>query len=238
MNRIEKAERAALVVILLVVGAMALAASFTHVRDWTMANSPAGTPEWFGWTNALVSELVPLAAMLAIRIKQRGGKGIGYAVFLLVAAATLSLAAQLAVAKPSITGWVLSSVPALAFMALSKLVLSGKVETKSADVRPAASTVVIAARPTAQADITPSPVRPSCNADEPAIPVQRVRARVATNADKVQKAAARMPDATPAEVAAKAGVSESTARRYMRPPAAALPSPSAAAPAGSVIARP
>ncbi|MCM0677538.1 hypothetical protein NCC78_23030, partial [Micromonospora phytophila] len=39
-------------------------------------------------------------------------------------AAGLSLAAQLAVAKPGPSGWLLSAVPALAFMALVKLVLA------------------------------------------------------------------------------------------------------------------
>ncbi|MFI6065295.1 hypothetical protein ACIA47_08495 [Micromonospora sp. NPDC051227] len=43
---------------------------------------------------------------------------------LLIAAAGLSLAAQLAVAKPGPSGWLLSAVPALAFMALVKLVLA------------------------------------------------------------------------------------------------------------------
>ena len=44
--------------------------------------------------------------------------------FLLVCAVSLSLAAQLAVAKPGLSGWLLSAVPALAFLGLSKLVFS------------------------------------------------------------------------------------------------------------------
>ncbi len=44
--------------------------------------------------------------------------------FLLVAAVSVSLAAQLAVAKPGLSGWLLSAVPALAFLGLSKLVLA------------------------------------------------------------------------------------------------------------------
>jgi hypothetical protein len=113
-----------LVVILLVVAGFAGAASFTHVKDWTMQNSPAGTGEWFGWANAVISELVPVAALLTIRRRKRIGAPIGYPVFLLIAGGCLSLAAQLAVAKPSPSGWLLSAVPALAFMALVKLVLT------------------------------------------------------------------------------------------------------------------
>jgi hypothetical protein len=125
VNRAERAERAALVVILLTVGLAAGWASFTHVHHWTMANSPAGTPDAFGWVNACVSELVPIAALLTIRQRRRAGRSFRYPMFLLLTAGALSLSAQLAVAKPGLSGWVLSAVPAVAFMALSKLVLSG-----------------------------------------------------------------------------------------------------------------
>ncbi|MBQ1051690.1 hypothetical protein KBX50_24885 [Micromonospora sp. C51] len=113
-----------LVLILLTVAGFAGAASFTHVKDWTLANSPTGTGEWFGWANAVISELVPIACLLTIRRRRRVGAPIGYPLFLLIAAASLSLAAQLAVAKPGVSGWLLSAVPALAFMALVKLVLA------------------------------------------------------------------------------------------------------------------
>lgn len=119
-----RVEGVALVFILLVVGGVAGAASFTHVKDWTMANSPADTPEWFGWANAVISELIPIAALLTIRRRKRVGAPIGYPMFLLVCAVLLSLSAQLAVAKPGISGWLLSAVPALAFLGLSKLVLT------------------------------------------------------------------------------------------------------------------
>jgi hypothetical protein len=89
-----------------------------------MDNTPAGTPGWFGWANAAISELVPIAALLTIRRRKRHGGPIGYPMTLLIAAAGLSLAAQLAVAKPGPSGWLLSAVPALAFMALVKLVLA------------------------------------------------------------------------------------------------------------------
>jgi hypothetical protein len=120
----DRVEGVVLVLIVLVVGGLAGAASFTHVHDWTMANSPTGTGDWFGWANAAISELLPLAALLTIRRRRRTGGPIGYPMFLLVAAVALSLAAQLAVAKPGLSGWLLSAVPALAFLGLTKLVFS------------------------------------------------------------------------------------------------------------------
>jgi hypothetical protein len=58
--RPERAENTVQIVILLVIGGMAGAASFTHVHDWTMHNVPAGTGGWFGWANAVISNSPPL----------------------------------------------------------------------------------------------------------------------------------------------------------------------------------
>ncbi|SCF41600.1 hypothetical protein GA0070216_114164 [Micromonospora matsumotoense] len=135
----ERVEGVVLVLIVLTVGGLAGAASFTHVHDWTMANSPAGTGDWFGWANAAISELLPLAALLTIRRRRRTGGPVGYPLFLLVCAVALSLAAQLAVAQPSLSGWLLSAVPALAFLGLSKLVFS-TTPTPTASVPPAGDT--------------------------------------------------------------------------------------------------
>ncbi|MEU0080414.1 DUF2637 domain-containing protein [Micromonospora tulbaghiae] len=123
-TRTDRIEGLVLVVILLLVAGFAGAASFTHVKDWTLDNSPPGTGAWFGWANAVISELVPVAALLTIRRRKRNRQRVGYPMFLLIAAVLLSLAAQLAVAKPGLSGWLLSAVPALAFMGLSKLVLT------------------------------------------------------------------------------------------------------------------
>ncbi|SCG61258.1 hypothetical protein [Micromonospora halophytica] len=168
-SRGTRVEGAVLVLILLTVAGFAGAASFTHVKDWTLDNSPAGTGEWFGWANAVISELVPIACLLTIRRRRRAGASIGYPLFLLIAAAGLSLAAQLAVAKPGISGWLLSAVPALAFMALVKLVL--------------------APAPTVSEDTTP--------AVKPAEPI-RVQATEPATTEPVPPAAITAPDLIPA----------------------------------------
>ncbi|MER7587957.1 hypothetical protein ABTW72_10490 [Micromonospora sp. NPDC127501] len=131
MRRVLNADRLeaiALVLILLAVGGMAGAASFTHVKDWTMLHAPAGTGDWFGWSNAVISELTPAAALLVIRRRRRHDPeaSVLYPLAILIAAVALSLAAQIAVANDSFSSRLLSSVPALAFLALSKLVLNGK----------------------------------------------------------------------------------------------------------------
>jgi hypothetical protein len=139
----ERVETGAQVVILLAVAGMAGAASFTHVHDWTMHNSPAGTGDWFGWANAVISDLIPLGAGLEVRRRRRRGVPVGwYPLVLIGAAALLSLAGQIAEAKPGISGALLASVPALGFLALSKLVLSGPT-TPTPTPAPAASATVV-----------------------------------------------------------------------------------------------
>ncbi len=121
------------IIILLAIGAMAGAASFTHVHDWTMHNVPAGTGGWFGWANAVISELTPTAAGIEIRRRKRQHRPIAYPMTVLAAAAVLSLTAQVAQAKPSVTGWLVAAVPALAFLALTKLVLSSPATQREPD---------------------------------------------------------------------------------------------------------
>jgi hypothetical protein len=135
MNRSPNVENTVQIIIVLVIGAMAGAASFTHVHDWTMHNVPAGTSGWFGWANAVISELTPTAAGLEIRRRKRTERPIAYPMAVLIAAAALSLTAQVAQAKPGLTGWLVSAVPALAFLALTKLVISRS--TSQAHIQPA-----------------------------------------------------------------------------------------------------
>jgi hypothetical protein len=144
MTRPERIENTIQLLILLLIGGMAGAASFTHVHDWTMHNAPAGTGGWFGWANAVISELTPTAAGLEIRRRKRAHRPIAYPMAVLIAAAALSLSAQVAQAKPGITGWLLAAVPALAFLALSKLVLSRTTTHPEADRPYAAAETPIA----------------------------------------------------------------------------------------------
>lgn len=121
----QRIEGGAQVLILLAVAGMAGAASFTHVHDWTMHNSPRGTGDWFGWANAAVTELIPLAAGLEARRRRNRGIPVGrYPIGMILGAVTLSLAGQFAEAKPGVSGWIISAIPALGFLALIKLVLS------------------------------------------------------------------------------------------------------------------
>jgi hypothetical protein len=120
-----------------------------------MVNSPAGTGERFGWANAVISALIPVAALLVIRECPRTGGSVGYPMFLLVCAVSLAPSAQLAVAKPGPSGWLLSTVPALALLGLSKLVLAGAPTTTAAPSAPAVPATSVTA---AALSMLPTPV--------------------------------------------------------------------------------
>ena len=147
MNRSASTENTIQIIILLLIGAMAGAASFTHVHDWTMHNVPAGTSGWFGWANAVISELTPTAAGLEIRRRKRTQRPIAYPMAVLIAAAALSLTAQVAQAKPGITGWLVSAVPALAFLALTKLVISRSTSQAHTETAQTATTGPVSPQP-------------------------------------------------------------------------------------------
>jgi hypothetical protein len=157
----DRVEGLTLTAILTTVALAAGWASFSHVHDWTMRHAPAGTPDAFGWVNAVISELVPVAALLTIKRRRRAGAPIGYPLFLLIAAGTLSLSAQLAVARPSPSGWLLSAVPALAFMALVKLVFTNPTPAPEPATTPPAVPAPAAPITPMPAPVVPSvPVRP------------------------------------------------------------------------------
>src|SRR5215469_7823047 len=150
--RPERIENTVQILIVLLIGGMAGAASFTHVHDWTMHNAPARTGGWSGCANAALSALTPTAAGLEIRRRKRANRPVAYPMTVLIAAAALSLAAQVAQARHSITGWLVAVIPALAFLALSKLVLSRTTARPSGDEQ---STPIGSAR-----DADSSPVQP------------------------------------------------------------------------------
>ncbi|MGW1057646.1 hypothetical protein [Micromonospora rubida] len=125
-SNVDKTEDAIKLIILVAIMAAALAQSFTHMKGWTMRWAPDNTNDWFGWANAVISELLPIAATLSLRRRLRQGKSLmSYPLFVLLLGAVLSIGAQLAAvgADASMSAKFLACLPALAFLLLSKMVL-------------------------------------------------------------------------------------------------------------------
>lgn len=234
-RRADWLERAALVLILAAVAILAGKVAFGRVVDWTMANSTDATPRYAGWTNGVISELLPIGVLLFIRHQKRHGRKPGVLAWsALIGAILFSLAAQLAQATPNLAGWIVAAMPSVAFALLSKLVVS---------MRPAQDAVEVLegsneSAPTpksglaeAWTDVTQPPAHELHQEREPAKGREtdmateadleprtnrRALARSLTSRTSVEKAAQELgAGAMPSAVAARAGVSESTARRYM-----------------------
>lgn len=120
-----------------------------------------------------------------------------------------TLAANVASANPNVTARLVAAVPAVSFLlAVEVLARSGK--PLLVDELPAEPVEVT---PEPVAPVTPPPTEPDAKPS-----ASRPRPRSLTSAQKVAKAAAKLPAGTVAQIAARAGVSESTARRYLPSP--------------------
>jgi hypothetical protein len=185
-----------------------------------MHNSPNRTADWFGWANAVITELIPTAALIIIARRRRTGASIGYPMFLLVVAVLLSMTAQLAVAQPSVFGWMVSALPALAFFALSKLVFTATRPTQQPQ-QPRPSTTVPA--------VTPAPVAPAPSAD----------IAPATGRPAARKTTAAKPRTTPGKTPAKKTTTpQRTPAKKTTTPAAAPAIPAVPVPAEPGTAAP
>ncbi|MFC7547168.1 hypothetical protein [Plantactinospora sp. GCM10030261] len=194
--RVDRLQDGVLVLIVLLVGAMAGAASFSHVHDWTMSNSPTGTGDWFGWANAVISELIPTASLIEIGRRRRANKPIGYPMILLVAAVGVSLTAQLAVAEPTVFGWIVSALPALAFFALSKLVFTATTARPTNPVpAPVPATSVPAQSSDTTADTEVSPAADTTTRATTAVTGEQTETE---QPDETEPSAPATPEPTPA----------------------------------------
>ena len=135
-RRGDRAEGIVQVLILVGIGAVAAAASFTHVHNVAAAH---GQPGWLAWADAIVLELMSIATGLEIRRRARSGRPHRFVTAVLVAAVVLSLAAQVVEAEWSVIGWLAAALPALGFLACVKIVI-GRAATRTS-VRPEQSSV-------------------------------------------------------------------------------------------------
>ncbi|MGS2616921.1 DUF2637 domain-containing protein [Micromonospora sp. LZ34] len=105
---------------MLAIGGAAGAASFTHVHNVAAAH---GQPGWLAWADAIVLELMSIAAGLELRRRKRAHTSTVFPASVLACAVTLSLAAQVVEAEPSPIGWIAAAVPALGFLVMVKVAL-------------------------------------------------------------------------------------------------------------------
>lgn len=216
------------------VAAVAGFASYQHIYDVA-----TGAGEHTSVASVLplaIDGLILVATLAMLDDKRNGRRPRMSARVALVFGVLATLAANIASANPTLTARLVAAVPAVSFLlAVEVLARVGK---------PARTELATAELPSPPADLVPlasenlerlfselpaGPDTPPAEVTVPARPpAPRVRPKTLTSADKVARAVAKMPDGTPEQIAAKAGVSERTARRYMpAKTSATVPAPSA-----------
>lgn len=130
-----------------ILAAIAGAGSFTHIRDTAAANGQDG------WMSYAVAICLDLTCVMAARERQRDKKTgrtrrglISWPTLVLIAGITLSLAANLHQAEPTLWGWVTVGTPAGAFLVAVSM-LERRASGPRPDPSPASSASVLASSP-------------------------------------------------------------------------------------------
>ena len=114
-------ERVAQIVIMLIIGTAAGAGSFSHVHDVAAAHGQAG---WLAWSDAVVLELMSIAAGLELRHRKRVHAPVALPAAVMATAVAVSLGAQVVDAERSPIGWIAAAIPALGFLTMVKIALA------------------------------------------------------------------------------------------------------------------
>jgi hypothetical protein len=100
----------------IILAAIAAAGSFTHIRQTAAEHGQHG---WMSWADAIC---IDLTCVMAARERQRDkrtgrtGQALSWPTAVLCGGITLSLAANLAQAEPTVWGWLAAGTPAGAFL--------------------------------------------------------------------------------------------------------------------------
>ncbi|MFD4533554.1 DUF2637 domain-containing protein [Kitasatospora sp. NPDC058397] len=104
-----------------ILGVCAFAVSFTHV---VQTATEAGQTGWVAYAIAVSVELMALGAVAEIRRRKRARQPARWPRGVLVLGVAMSLAANLAVARPTPWGYVMAAWPSLAFLAAAGIIES------------------------------------------------------------------------------------------------------------------
>jgi hypothetical protein len=190
-----------------------------------------------------VDGLLVVASAAMVDDKASGRRPRTSAKVAFVAGVAASIAANITAAHPSVGARTVAAWPAIALLLVVELMTrkgraevptvaesAGRAEPVAPPLAPesaALATVAVDVDADARIDATVGGVDGD---DDAMVPVPRLSAKSLTSRAKVERAVARMPKATVAQIAAQAGVSESTARRYLPKGDPVVASPSGASP--------
>jgi hypothetical protein len=110
------------IAVAVVLGGIGAAAGFTHTHNWAADHGQTG---WLAWADAVVIEGIVTVAGFEIHRehRSRSRRGVSFPVVVLVVGFVVQMAAQVAEAEPSPTGWLVAAMPALGFLTVVKLLM-------------------------------------------------------------------------------------------------------------------
>ena len=215
----------------------------TRVTSTLGAAAVAGIAAWASWSHMVhvalrfgerpevayvlplsVDGLLVVASAAMVDDKAAGREPRKSAKVAFAAGVAASIAANVTAAQPSIGARAVAAWPALALLLVVELMTrKGRRKLRRAINGEAGPTAVMMSMVESESEDDAT--------SDGRVPALRLSAKSLTSRAKVEQAAARMPKATVAQIAAQAGVSESTARRYLPEAEAGVASPSGPSPA-------
>lgn len=213
------------VALMIVVGAVSAAFSWSHVLDLAAEH---GQRDWRSWVVAACIETGAVAGGLEVRRRKRHAQPVAAAVTVVVGMTVLQLAAQIDQAQRDAWGVIVAAVPAVTFLTLVKLALAAG-DTVTAQAAADTRRVRRQSRHRDTPAREASPVTPDTPAVTPQAPPVRPHlvtpqdAQEASDLDawvKAQRDAGRRRKDVLEEGMQRFGVSESTMERRWRDAAA------------------
>lgn len=189
------------VLVTVVLGGIGGAAGFTHTHDWAVHHGQTG---WLAWADAVVIEGIAIVAGFEVRRDHQHGtpRKVTFPMVVLVAGFGIQMTAQVALAEPTPSGWLLAAMPALGFLVVVKLLLR---RTPAEHVERPAASPALAIVPAAQPEPEPTPTPPPVSASETTQVLPRLKLP-APMAERIHAAAVEARQAgreiTPADVQA------------------------------------
>ncbi len=153
-----KAETAVRWTITAGLGLIGAAAGFTHTHDWAVQSGQGG---WLAWADAVVIECMALVAGLELH---RNPRRPAFPIAVMVVSFLLQMAGQVALAQPSVPGWLLAATPALGFLVTAKLAMRGLGVDDQPPATPLEQPVTAQS---VRVDPAPEPVREIASVEQP-----------------------------------------------------------------------
>lgn len=211
------------IAVAVILGGIGAAVGFTHTHEWALHHGQTG---WLAWATAVVIEGMAVVAGFEIQRDHARGRRrkLTFPMAVLVFAVGIQMAAQVALAEPSVPGWIVASMPALAFLVVVKLLMRS-----TSDPAPEAATAAETASDAAAAASSSDPVPAISSEVTPALAALKLPPEMTSRVGGLVDAArAEGRQLTTAEIRDKTRIPDPMAARILEAITTTSPTPTTA----------